>query len=112
MHRRGKVLAAAAAMAVILGGALGASASRGLWAPAHAEGGTASGSLPNACTPSAESRLRTTEIATAKLIIEYNSTDDDLGVHGAFETTVGRHCACSIPTGSLVPPTTCTCRRT
>ncbi len=24
-------------------------------------------------------------IATAKLIIEYNSTDDDIGVHGAFD---------------------------
>jgi hypothetical protein len=72
-------------MAIILGGALGVSVSRGLWAPADAEGGTASGSPPNACTTSAESRLRTTEIATAKLIIEYNSTDDDLGVHGAFD---------------------------
>jgi hypothetical protein len=27
----------------------------------------------------------TTEIATAKLIIEFNATDDDLGVHGAFD---------------------------
>jgi hypothetical protein len=85
MHRRRKVLAAATVMAVILGGVLGASAGLGLWAPAHAEGGTASGSPSTACTPSAESALRTTEIATAKLIIEFNSTDDDLGVHGAFD---------------------------
>ena len=28
---------------------------------------------------------RTAQIATAKLIIEYNATDDDLGVHGAFD---------------------------
>jgi hypothetical protein len=85
VHRRRKVLAAATAMAVILAGVLGASAGLGLWGPAHAEGGTASGSPSTACTPSAESALRTTEIATAKLIIEYNFTDDDLGVHGAFD---------------------------
>jgi hypothetical protein len=28
---------------------------------------------------------QTTEIATAKLIIEYNATDNDIGVHGAFD---------------------------
>jgi hypothetical protein len=85
MRRQGKVLAAAIALAVILGGALGVSASRGLWAPDHAEGATASDSPPDACTASAEPMQRTTEIATAKLIIEYNSTDGDLGVHGAFD---------------------------
>jgi hypothetical protein len=83
MQRRGKVLAAAAAMGVILGAALGASAL--LWAPARAEGATASSSSPSACTTSIDPRLRTTQIATAKLIIEFNSTDDDLGVHGAFD---------------------------
>jgi hypothetical protein len=83
MQRRRKLLAAATAMVVILGGVLGASAVRGLWATDRAEGGTAAGSLATAC-PSAESR-RTTQIATAKLIIEFNSTDDDLGVHGAFD---------------------------
>jgi hypothetical protein len=85
MHRRRKLLAVASAMAVILGGVLGASASRGLWAPADAEGGTPSSSLANTCTTSVDPRQRTTQIATAKLIIEYNSTDDDLGVHGAFD---------------------------
>ncbi len=30
-------------------------------------------------------RGKTVEIATAKLIIEFNSTDDDIGVHGAFD---------------------------
>jgi hypothetical protein len=86
MRRRGKVLAAATAMAVILGAALGVSASQGVWAaPADKEGGTAAGSLSNACPAGADSRARTTEIATAKLIIEFNSTDGDLGVHGAFD---------------------------
>jgi hypothetical protein len=28
---------------------------------------------------------KTTRIATAKLIVEYNATDDDIGVHGAFD---------------------------
>ncbi len=35
-----------------------------------------------ACKPA---RGETVTIATAKLIIEYNSTDDDIGVHGAFD---------------------------
>jgi hypothetical protein len=85
MQRRRKMLVTALAMVVILGGVLGASASRGLWAPADAEGGTASASLPSACTTSPGPGQRTTQIATAKLIIEFNSTDGDLGVHGAFD---------------------------
>jgi hypothetical protein len=39
-------------------------------------------SLPGVCT---QRPKRAAEIATAKLIIEYNSTDQDLGVHGAFD---------------------------
>ncbi|MCI0609705.1 MAG: fibronectin type III domain-containing protein [Anaerolineae bacterium] len=35
-----------------------------------------------ACKPA---RGETVTIATAKLIIEYNSTDNDIGVHGAFD---------------------------
>jgi hypothetical protein len=84
MHRRRKLLAVASATAVILGGVLGASASRGLWAPADAEGGRASATPATACMTSVDPRRRT-QIATAKLIIEYNSTDDDIGVHGAFD---------------------------
>jgi hypothetical protein len=38
--------------------------------------------LPRVCTQRPQ---RGAEIATAKLIIEYNSTDEDLGVHGAFD---------------------------
>lgn len=36
--------------------------------------------LPRACT-----RAGQREIATAKLIVEFNATDGDLGVHGAFD---------------------------
>jgi len=70
----------------LIGGALAAAVSASAAAPAgvFAEDRSTSG-LPEACTASADPRLRTTEIATAKLIIEYNSTDDDLGVHGAFD---------------------------
>jgi hypothetical protein len=86
MRRRGKVLAAATAMTVLLGAALGVSASQGVWAAtADTKGGTAAGSLSNACPTGADSRVRATQIATAKLIIEFNSTDGDLGVHGAFD---------------------------
>jgi hypothetical protein len=102
MDRRRKMLAAASAMAVILGGVLGASVVRGLWAPARAEGGTASGSLPTACATSAEAGLRTTEIATAKLIIEYNSTDGDLGVHGAFDDNGWKTLCVFDPSGRAV----------
>jgi hypothetical protein len=85
MHRRRKLLAASTAMVVVLGAVLGAGAAGGLWALASAEGGTAAAALPTACPTTADPRPRTVEIATAKLIIEYNSTDGDLGVHGAFD---------------------------
>jgi hypothetical protein len=39
--------------------------------------------LPEVCRN--DVRGRTTKIATAKLIIEFNSTDNDVGVHGAFD---------------------------
>jgi hypothetical protein len=41
------------------------------------------GGLPEACRD--DVRGETTKIATAKLIIEYNATDNDVGVHGAFD---------------------------
>jgi hypothetical protein len=100
MHRRGKLLAAASAIVVILAAILGASASRGLWAPADADGGTTSSSVPSACTTSVPSK--TTEIATAKLIIEFNSTDDDIGVHGAFDDHGWRTLCVFDPNGQAV----------
>jgi hypothetical protein len=101
MHRGGRVLAAAIAM-VILGGALGASASRRLWAPDRADGGSAPASGASACTTSESSRPRTTQIATAKLIIEYNSTDDDIGVHGAFDDHGWKTLCVYAPSGQAV----------
>ena len=70
---RKRMLGSAAVAAASLGGT-------GLVAPALA--GDSDEPLPEAC----EGRpRRTTPIATAKLIIEFNSTDDDIGVHGAFD---------------------------
>lgn len=39
--------------------------------------------LPESCLKSSHGQK--VQIATAKLIIEFNSTDDDVGVHGAFD---------------------------
>jgi len=58
--------------------------------------------MPSACTTSSESRQRTTEIATAKLIIEYNATDEDLGVHGAFDDHGWKTLCVFDPTGRAV----------
>jgi hypothetical protein len=79
------MLAAASAVAVIVGSALGAIALRGIGAPEPAEGGTAAASGSNTCAALFDPKPPTAQIATAKLIIEYNSTDDDIGVHGAFD---------------------------
>jgi hypothetical protein len=46
--------------------------------------------------------VRTTEIATAKLIIEFNSTDDDIGVHGAFDDHGWKILCVFDPSGRLV----------
>ena len=46
--------------------------------------------------------VATTEIATAKLIIEYNSTDDDIGVHGAFDDHGWKTLCVFDPTGRPV----------
>jgi hypothetical protein len=101
MHRRGKLLAAVAATAAILGsGALAANASRDSSAQGYAGLRTGPNSLPEACAT--EPRSRTTEIATAKLIIEYNSTDGDLGVHGAFDDHGWKTLCAFDPTGRAV----------
>ncbi len=102
MRRGGKVLAGVTAMAIIVGGALAASAGRGLRASGSANGGTATSSLPDACTTSAGSRPGTTQIATAKLIIEFNATDGDLGVHGAFDDQGWKTLCVFDPTGKAV----------
>jgi hypothetical protein len=44
----------------------------------------------------------TATIATAKLIIEYNATDDDMGVHGAFDDAGWSELCVYAPTGKQV----------
>jgi hypothetical protein len=51
--------------------------------PAFSAGDPSSSGLPEVCPD--DLRGKTTKIATAKLIIEFNSTDNDIGVHGAFD---------------------------
>jgi len=41
--------------------------------------------LPDVCREDGSPQGRKAKIATAKLIIEFNFTDDDIGVHGAFD---------------------------
>jgi hypothetical protein len=100
MHRRRKLLAASAA-ALILMGIVGASASLGLWDSSPAEGRAATAASTSSC-PSTGPGVRTTEIATAKLIIEFNSTDDDIGVHGAFDDHGWKILCVFDPSGRLV----------
>ena len=70
----------------LIGGALAAAVSATAAAPwgVSAEDRSTS-SLPEVCRENRSPQGQETKIATAKLIIEYNSTDDDLGVHGAFD---------------------------
>ena len=54
------------------------------------------------CPPTDPKPNQTTEIATAKLIIEYNSTDQDIGVHGAFDDHGWKTLCVFDPNGRLV----------
>ncbi len=72
MKTKGKWMAVVAVAAAAIGGGL----------PFALAAGAGDDGLPEVC----QSRpRRPSEIATAKLIIEFNATDDDVGVHGAFD---------------------------
>jgi hypothetical protein len=79
MQRERKVLAGAVASVIALAAVVFTS---GANEPASAEGEGAARAA-DACDFPTTGKSR--EIATAKLIIEYNATDSDIGVHGAFE---------------------------
>jgi len=76
MNRKRKLIAGVTAMALALGGGIGTAV-----AGDNGDGGD-DGRLPDVCRRRPQ---QSSQIATAKLIIEYNSTDNDLGVHGAFD---------------------------
>ncbi len=75
MNRNRKLVATVGGVAVIVG-------ATGLMGPALA-GSSQDAELPEVCEQRPPRHAQ--QIATAKLIIEYNSTDDDIGVHGAFD---------------------------
>ena len=75
MNRTGRLIAVMAVAASAVGVA-------GLVGNGVASGEDDGDELPDVCR---NRPRRPVEIATAKLIIEFNSTDDDIGVHGAFD---------------------------
>jgi hypothetical protein len=93
------LVAAIAAVVAVLGGAVVATA---MGRPsALGIGSTSQASAAESTCPPANAKP-TTEIATAKLILEYNATDGDLGVHGAFDDDGWRVLCVFDPTGRLV----------
>jgi len=81
--RRTLLIGAIAVTVVLAGGAIVAAAGRRpstLGAGQAAQVGAA-----ESCPPADAKPSQTTQIATAKLIVEYNATDNDIGVHGAFD---------------------------
>jgi len=102
MQRRRKVLAGAVSIAIALAGsAIVANASDGPSDLGQGKQQAPQASPAQPC-PEAAKHQKTTEIATAKLILEYNSTDDDLGVHGAFDDHGWKALCVFDPTGRLV----------
>jgi hypothetical protein len=101
MKGRRKVLAGAVAAAVALAGsALATRASDAASLGSRARRYGTSNDLSDACDTSGKGRR--TRIATAKLIIEYNATDEDLGVHGAFDDDGWKSLCVFDPTGRPV----------
>jgi hypothetical protein len=101
MSRRGKVFAAISLAALVVGGGiLGAAVSGGTPARDRAGPPAAPVESPGACDEATDSK--TSQIATAKLIIEFNSTDEDIGVHGAFDDHGWKALCVFDPTGKRV----------
>jgi hypothetical protein len=101
MNRQGKMFAAGTLAAlVVASGIVAATVSGGTPAPDRAGTRAAPVNTPGACDDG--TGAKTTEIATAKLIIEYNSTDDDIGVHGAFDDHGWKQLCVFDPTGKPV----------
>jgi hypothetical protein len=98
MQSRGKTVAGALALAVALAGSVLVAAASGGASAGGYERHTTSTTRPDSCAGAG----RRTKIATAKLIIEYNSTDQDLGVHGAFDDQGWKRLCVFDPTGRQV----------
>jgi hypothetical protein len=101
MQTRRTMLIGAIAVAILVAGSAFVAGANGR------QTGLADGPTPQAegaesCPPADAKLSQTTEIATAKLIIEYNATDQDFGVHGAFDDDGWRILCVFDPTGRLV----------
>jgi len=102
MRRRWKLLVGAVALTVVVAGSTLAAGAIGRSGPGD-QGVGASQVDPAATCPPADAKPgQTTQIATAKLIIEYNATDQDIGVHGAFDDHGWKVLCVFDPTGRLV----------
>lgn len=102
MQRRQRfvLIGAISAAVAVLGGAVVATA---MDRPSGiGTGSTSQVSSAESCPPADAKPSQTTEIATAKLILEFNTTDGDLGVHGAFDDHGWRVLCVFDPTGRLV----------
>jgi hypothetical protein len=75
------ILAGALAVAIAVAAITLASGTNDLASAGDTTGNA--GQAANACNFTANGQR--TRIATAKLIVEYNATDEDIGVHGAFD---------------------------
>ena len=93
MERR-KMLVSTIGIAVALVG----SAIVGVAIGRATDGGTGQGEACGIGAPNGNE----TEIASAKLIIEYNATDEDIGVHGGFDDHGWKRLCVFDPTGRLV----------
>jgi hypothetical protein len=95
-HTRTKLRVAAAAFALAAAAAL-AAAIVGLGVDSPRAASTTDSSDP--CANLAGQKV---QIATAKLIVEYNATDEDIGVHGAFDDQGWSKLCVYDPSGSPV----------
>jgi hypothetical protein len=103
MRRRWTIVAGAVAIAVVVtASALAAGASGGASARDHASRRATSTRRPSTSCDAIPTTGQRTRIATAKLIIEYNATDEDIGVHGAFDDDGWKRLCVFDPTGRLV----------
>lgn len=99
MQRRWMALTGVTAIAAALAGSALAGATDG--SSASRSGRDATSRTSVSCD-AVSATGRRTEIATAKLFVEYNSTDQDIGVHGAFDDHGWKSLCVFDPTGRPV----------
>ena len=100
MQRGRTILAGAVALAIALAGVAYAGGASDRASAGGDPNGNAATTPSDGCDVATAGR--NTKIATAKLIIEYNATDDDIGVHGAFDDHGWKSLCLFDPSGRLV----------